>query len=98
MKAMSVTVATEAARSALMGHKRQHFEVDPDDPEMQNKYKETRRKVSRISPQLFMKFVATHKEELKVGAQSAMVFWAVPKTNFPRGLPANTIATDVSAR
>ena len=38
---VSSLVTTEGARAALMAYKRQSFNVDPDDPEMQAKYKET---------------------------------------------------------
>ena len=80
-----------------MGYRRQQFDVDPYDPTMQSKYKEMRKMFSRVSPQLFMRFLDSHKEEMKTGSKSQMVFWAVPKTNFPSGLPAKIKRAEVCA-
>ena len=90
-------VSVAAARVALQAYRRQSFPVDPDDPEMQNKYREMRLKFCRVSPAMFMKFLETGKEEVKAGTRSTMICWAVPKANFPKGLPPKIKAAELAA-
>ena len=84
---MALAVTDQKTRTALLGFKRQNFDVDPDDPETQRQYKEMRLKFRRVSPHEFMKYLDTNKDEVKAGSKSTMVVWAVPKSNFPKGLP-----------
>ena len=90
-------VTPEQARNSLLAFKRQNYEVDPDNIEHQDKYREMRLKFARVSPAQFVKFLDTGKEIVSAGTSSAVAYWAVPKTNFPKGLPPKIKACEVSA-
>ena len=44
---------------------------------------------------MFMKSIETGREEVKAGTRSQMVCWAVPKANFPKGLPPKMKAAEL---
>ena len=86
----------EQARRALMAIKRRNFEVDPNNTEHVEKYREMRLKFARISPAEFITFLETGRSTVSAGSQSSRVYWAVPKANFPKGLPKKIKATEVA--
>ena len=92
---MAPKVSVATARTALQGYKRQLYQVDPDDQEQIDQYIEMRTKFSRVSPAQFLKFMETNTQEVKAGTTSQMSYWAVPKTNFPQGLPNKIKAAEV---
>ena len=77
----------EAIRAALQGYKRQAIPVDPDDPDHIQAYRDLRQQYSRVDPQKFIKFLQNRKQQIESGNLAKINFWAVPKLNFPRGLP-----------
>ena len=79
-----------------MAFKRQNYEVDPDDENQQNKYREMRLKFARVSPAQFVKYLDTGRETASAGTASSIGYWAVPKDNFPRGLPTKIKPFEVS--
>ena len=79
----------------MQGYKRQNYKVDPDNEVQITKYIEMRSKFSRISPSQFMKYLETGTQEVKAGTQSQISYWAVPKTNFPQGLPRKIKTAEV---
>ena len=73
---------------ALMGYKRQDYRlVDPDDPEHIDAYLELRRTTRRVQPDAFIAYLKKRVKALRNGEQTEIEFWAVPKSNFPKGLP-----------
>lgn len=82
-----VVVSLVAARAALQGYKRQHHAVEPDNEDQLKVYIEMREKFQRVSGGQFLKYLETGKQEVKAGNQSVLSYWAVPKANFPNGLP-----------
>jgi len=82
-------VTCEAARTALLAYRRQNFPVDPDNHEMIQKYIEMRSKWNRVTGDAFMRYLETGEETQKAGRLTNIAYWAVPKKNFPQGLPKN---------
>ena len=90
-------VTPEQARNCLMAFKRNNFAVDPDNKEHLEKYQKMRMTCARVSPAMFMKFLDTGKEVTSAGTKSSILYWCVPKANFPKGLPAKLKAGEVAA-
>ena len=91
----AVTVAT--ARTALFGFKRQNFDVEPDDTAQVQAYITLRETLKRVSPTAFMKYLQGRVKNVQHGETVSLEFWAVPKTNFPKGLPAKIADAVVDA-
>ena len=76
------------ARTALLGYRRQAFKiVDPDDSDQIDAYLELRRTTRRVLPETFIAYLKKRVKTMRNGEQVSLDFWAVPKTNFPKGLP-----------
>lgn len=85
------------ARSALLGYKRQGFrDTDPDDPEQIDAYLELRRTTRRVGPEAFVAYCKKRVKKVSNGEQVSLELWAVPKTNFPKGLPPKIQAAYVA--
>ena len=88
-KCMATTpVGRATARTALLAFKRQNFDVDPDDDEHVQAYMALRGAASWVTPKAFVKYLQSRVESVHHGEKTSVEFWAVPKTNFPKGLPA----------
>ena len=95
-------MSADSARVALMNFKRKGISVDPDDTQHQEAYIQMRSKFQRVSSEQFVKYLGTARTDVMAGAKSEMLWWAVPKANFPRGLPrpikdAEATAEELSA-
>ena len=86
MATAPVTRAT--ARTSLLAFKRQNFDVDPDDDEHLQAYMSLRSATYRVAPKAFVKYLQSRVESVHHGEKTSVEFWAVPKTNSPKGLPA----------
>ena len=80
-------VTAAQAKVALAGYKRQNFKVDPNSQQQLDMYIEMRSKFQRVSGGQFVKYLQSGRESMAAGTKSQMAFWAVPKGNFPNGLP-----------
>lgn len=81
-------MATEAsARNAIQQYKRQSYEVDDKNPDHVAAYLLLRDTSRRISGKSLEDFLKSRKTTIGSGDRSTMDVWAVPRVNFPAGLP-----------
>ena len=76
-------VSQTAARTALLGFKRPHIDVDPDDNDQIEAYIEMRKMRKRVDGAAFKKYFETRDKKINQGHLSSVDFWAVPTINFP---------------
>ena len=81
----------------MMGYKRQGFrDTDPDDPDQIEAYLELRRNTKRVGPETFIAYYKKRVKKVSNGEQVSLELWAVPKTNFPKGLPPKILEAYVA--
>ena len=86
-QAAMLRCSDQTARAALLGFKRQLYEVDPDNPEHIDAYKELRLKFHRVIPANLVKFIVGRKTDATSGEGGKVTYWVAPHSNFPSGLP-----------
>ena len=75
------------AANALREYARQGADVDPKSDEHRRAYIALRDTHARCSSEQFAKYLESVKTKVSQGAISRQEYWAVPKVNFPDGLP-----------
>ena len=84
---VSTEVSMLDAANALRGYARGGANVDPTSQEQKRAYIALRDTHSRCTATQFVKYLESIKTKVSQGAKTKQVFWAVPKVNFPEGLP-----------
>ena len=69
----------------------QGYKVSSLDKEVVDAYMQMRSQFSRIDGKRLLSYMDSKKTDLEQGAKAMISFWAVPKTNFPQGLPADLL-------
>ena len=87
MATQSTKKLMAAAETALAGYKRAGFDADPHNPDHIAAYVAMRQFSLRVSPQAFMNSLKNQVKQVTSGAKVKRQYWAVPKVNFPLGLP-----------
>ena len=77
------------ASKALRRYQIAGYDVAPEDEKAQSAYIQLRVGVGRVSAATFMSYFKSKQNEIETGAQTEVLYWGVPKTNFPTGLPPN---------
>ena len=81
-------LATDAsARTAIQQYRRQSHDVDDKNPEHVAAYMLLRDSYKRISGRMLEDYLKSKKQTIGSGDRSTMDVWAVPRGNFPTGLP-----------
>ena len=81
-------MATEAsARTAIQQYRRQSYDVDDKNPEHVAAYLLLRDTSNRITGKSLEEYLKSKKVTVGSGDRSSMDVWAVPRGNFPTGLP-----------
>ena len=77
------------AKQALARMKRSGYTVNPEDPEHIRAYIMLRQQVGRIDGDSMVKYLQTTTSQSKpeMGGKMELVYWGVPKHNFPAGPP-----------
>ena len=71
----------------LKRYRTEGFAVDPHSNEQQQALIQLRATAGRAGPETFMKYLESRTSHATHGANAEDQFWAVPKENFPDGLP-----------
>ena len=90
-------VTVGSAKVALANFRRRNFSVDPEDPDHQQAYMTLRDTHGRVNGRMLVNFLNTRQQQVSSGQRNVMYYWAVPRCNFPRGLPPAIAAAEVSA-
>jgi len=77
------------ASKALRRYQIAGYDVAPEDEKAQSAYIQLRQISCRVSAANFMSYFKSKKNEIETSAQTEVLYWGVPKTNFPTGLPPN---------
>ena len=85
-KTVSIADAANSLRHFLRGGAEG---IKPQDVEQQKAFIALRATQPRCSPQQFLDYFKSLQNVTTHGAGAKQVLWAVPKVNFPDGLPAN---------
>ena len=80
-------VSMADAANALRGYARQGANVHPQSEEQRKAYIALRDTHPRCTADQFMKYLESLKTKVSQGSRARQEFWAVPKANFPDGLP-----------
>ena len=91
---MSSTVTVANAKAALMNFRRQQFDVSPEDAEHIQAYVSLRETCNRVGGRMLLSYLESRRQEVSHGEAGELIYWAVPRVNFPRGLPANIAAKE----
>ena len=84
------TVSSESAANSLRHLRRLGFEgINPQDVEQQKAYIALRATQPRCTAKQFLDYFKSLQNVTTHGAGAKQVLWAVPKGNFPDGLPAH---------
>ena len=67
--------------------KKNGFDVDPLDKDQLKVYSEMRSWCKRVTGAAFEEYIKNKTNQIESGAKFRLCFWAVPRTNFPKGLP-----------
>ena len=73
-------------RFELQGH-----DVNSANPEHVEAYLQMRNQFDRIDGKRLLAFMASKQTNISQGATSVLAYWAVPKMNFPQGLPQDLL-------
>ena len=77
----------EDATRALKRLTTQGYDVDPLDSEDVSAYMTLREHSSRVDGKRLLAYLASKRTDLHQGSNTIIEYWAVPKSNFPDGLP-----------
>ena len=91
-------VSVASAKVALNNFRRQNVPVDPDNLDHQQAYITLRDHHGRVNARIMMRYLNTQQEVVTSGDRNFTEYWAVPKANFPRGLPPHIAAAEISAQ
>ena len=89
-------VSVKNAKVALANFQQQRFQVDPDNTDHQQAYMILRDQTSRVSGKMLMGYLNTKKEVVSSGQRAVVKYWAMPRANFPRGLPPSIAPSEVT--
>ena len=89
-------IKAEAIRS-LKRFKSTGFEVNPEDQEQIQAFLVLRNSVARVSAKSFVKYLQERQTSITNVANAELEYWAVPKMNFPDGLPDPLLSAVVLA-
>ena len=78
-----------AAYNALMRFRRQNVDLNELDETHINAYIALRDGAGRVDAKRILAYLKTKREQYEHGSSLAFTYWAVPKGNFPNGLPAD---------
>ena len=73
---------------ALTSYRRAGFDVDLSNPSHVAAYVSMRQWCQRITGGGLLHHLKNHEKKIGAGAKVKTQFWAVPKVNFPKGLPS----------
>ena len=81
-------VTMKDAEKALSRYVRQGYKnCEPHNPAHQRMYLQLRATCARADGQTFLTFLNSNQQSVVIGAKAETKHWAVPKANFPAGLP-----------
>ena len=89
-------VSVNNAKVALANFQRQRFPLDPDNTDHQQAYMILRDQHSRVSGRMLIGYLNTKKEVVSSGQRAVVKYWAMPRANFPRGLPPSIAPSEVT--
>ena len=75
---------------------RLQFTFDPNDEGQISEYMQLRQGLARISPETLMSALKNKKTTVDSTASNIIAFYAVPRINFPDGLPSDLKASEIS--
>ncbi len=81
------TQAKQSATRALSAFKNKGFAVDPNNSDHIRSYLAMRNFSHRITPESFTQYLESKTTAVASTIGARIEYWAVPKTNFPDGLP-----------
>ena len=85
--AMTAAPKSAAVRASLSAFRRQHYAIDENNEDHVNAYLALRATNERCAGQQLATYISILKATVAVGEQNKATFWAVPRGNFPEGLP-----------
>ena len=91
---MSSTVTVANAKAALLNFRRQNFDVSPDNAEHLQAYLSLRDTSGRVSGRMLVHYLESGRHAVSHGDATDLVYWVVPRVNFPRGLPSTIAAKE----
>jgi hypothetical protein len=95
--ATGVLPGVVAAKAALNNFRRQNYDLSPDNEAHLQAYLTLRDTVARITPEKLITYLQTLEQKVAHGEENKCEFWAVPRVNFPDGLPQHIAAAHVPA-
>ena len=81
--------AKAAIRASLQNFRRQNFAIDENNVDHINAYLTLRSSNSRCGGAQLESYIKSLKQTVQSGEENKATFWAVPRGNFPNGLPEN---------
>ena len=83
-----LAVTLKDAEKVLSRYVRQGYKnCEPHNPAHQRMYLQLRATCTRADAQTFLNFLNSNQQSVVIGAKAETKHWAVPKANFPAGLP-----------
>ena len=77
----------EGVKGALRRFKREGQPLDPNNPQHCAAYAACRLGMHRVSPEKVLQYLEDAKHGEEHGASCSQRMWAVPRENFPHGVP-----------
>ena len=91
-----MTTSSETAKTAIRGYKLKNYDVDANNPDHVKAYMEMRQWAKRVDGESFVNYLKNRKVDVSVGSKVKLPYWGVPKENFPLGLVASLLDSEVS--
>ena len=91
---MSSTVTVANAKASLMNFRRQSVDDSPANVEHLHAYISLRETSNRVGGRMLLNYLESRRQEVSHGEGAELTYWAVPRVNFPRGLPSNIAAKE----